>query len=135
VLFFLTSDLIAFPLSPKSALPCFPREFLPLFIVSWCETRYNYLTAKRFRRKRLRRLFETGNASGIQASHAKRLRLQLSALDTAWLIEDMNIPEFRLHPLKGATTKRWSITVSGNWRVTFEFEDGNAFVMDYENYH
>ncbi|NYT38833.1 Killer protein [Allopusillimonas soli] len=90
---------------------------------------------KSFRHKGLRRLFETGNASGVQASHATRLRLQLSALDTAQVIEDMNLPGFRLHPLKGAMKNRWSITVNGNWRITFEFENGNAFVLDYEDYH
>lgn len=90
---------------------------------------------KSFRHKGLRRLFETGNASGVQANHAKRLRLQLSALDTAQAIEDMDIPGFRLHPLKGSMKRRWSITVNGNWRITFEFDDGNAFVLDYEDYH
>lgn len=85
--------------------------------------------------KGLRQLFETGNASGVQVSHAKRLRLQLSALDTAQVIEDMDIPGFRRHPLKGTMKDRWSITVSGNWRITFEFEDGNAHVLDYEDYH
>ena len=90
---------------------------------------------KSFRHKGLRRLFEAGNASGVQASHAKRLRLQLSALDTAHVVEDLDIPGFRLHPLKGAMKGRWSITVNGNWRVTFEFKDGNAYVLDYEDYH
>ncbi|UYO92980.1 type II toxin-antitoxin system RelE/ParE family toxin [Pollutimonas sp. M17] len=90
---------------------------------------------KSFRHKGLRRLFEAGNASGVQASHAKRLRLQLSALNTAQTIEDMDIPGFRLHPLKGTMKDRWSITVNGNWRITFEFEDGNAYVLDYEDYH
>lgn len=90
---------------------------------------------KSFRHKGLCRLFETGNTSGVQASHAKRLRLQLSALDTAHVIEDMDIPGFRLHPLKGSLKGRWSIYVSGNWRVTFEFKDGNAYVLDYEDYH
>ena len=90
---------------------------------------------KSFRHKGLRRLFEAGNASGVQVSHAKRLRLQLSALDTAHVVEDLDIPGFRLHPLKGAMKGRWSITVNGNWRVTFEFKDGNAYVLDYEDYH
>lgn len=88
-----------------------------------------------FRHKGLRRLFETGNASGVQASHAKRLRLQLVALDTAKAIEDMDIPGFRLHPLKGSMKGRWSINVNGNWRITFEFREGNAYVLDYEDYH
>lgn len=90
---------------------------------------------KSFRHKGLRQLFETGKAAGVQASHAKRLRLQLTALDTARTIDDMDIPGFRLHPLKGAMKERWSITVNGNWRITFEFTDGDAYVLDYEDYH
>lgn len=90
---------------------------------------------KSFRHKGLRRLHETGNTSGVQASHAKRLRLQLTALDTAQSIVDMDIPGFGLHPLKGTMNGRWSIAVNGNWRVTFEFKDGNAYVLDYEDYH
>jgi proteic killer suppression protein len=90
---------------------------------------------KSFRHKGLRRLFETGNTSGVQASHAKRLRMQLTALDTAKVIADMDVPGFRLHRLKGALQARWSISVNGNWRITFEFKDGNACVLDYEDYH
>ena len=88
-----------------------------------------------FRHKGLRRLFETGSASGVQAAHAKRLRMQLAALDTAKAVDDMDIPGFRLHSLKGEMLGRWAISVSGNWRVTFEFRDGNAHVLDYEDYH
>ena len=73
--------------------------------------------------------------AGIQPAHARRLQMQLAALDTAQTIEDMNIPGFRLHPLKGAERGCWSIWVNGNWRVTFAFENGNAFVLDYEDYH
>ena len=54
-----------------------------------------------FRHKGLRRLFETGSAAGVQAAHARRLRMQLVALDTANTVDDMDIPGFRLHPLKG----------------------------------
>jgi toxin HigB-1 len=61
--------------------------------------------------------------------------MQLAALDTAQAVEDMDIPGFRLHPLKGAMRGRWSISVNGNWRLTFEFQDGNAYVLDYEDYH
>jgi len=88
-----------------------------------------------FRHKGLRTFFETGSASGIQASHVKRLRMQLAALDTAKIIDDMDIPGFRLHPLRGRMQGRWSVTVNGNWRLTFEFRDGNAYVLDYEDYH
>jgi proteic killer suppression protein len=90
---------------------------------------------KSFRHKGLRRLYESGSTSGVQDSHAKRLRMQLAALDTAQAVEDMDIPGFRLHPLKGAMRGRWSISVNGNWRITFEFQDGNAYVLDYEDYH
>jgi len=90
---------------------------------------------KSFRHKGLRRFFETGSTSGVQDGHAKRLRMQLAALDTAQTIDDMDIPGFRLHPLKGGMKGRWSITVSANWRMTFEFQDGNASILDYEDYH
>jgi proteic killer suppression protein len=90
---------------------------------------------KSFLHKGLRRFFETGSTSGVQAAHAKRLRMQLAALDTAHSIEDMDIPGFRLHPLKGELRGRWSISVNSNWRITFEFKDGNAYVLDYEDYH
>lgn len=61
--------------------------------------------------------------------------MQLAALDTAKVIGDMNVPGFRLHRLKGAVKARWSIAVNGNRRITFEFKDGNAYVLDYEDYH
>lgn len=61
--------------------------------------------------------------------------MQLVALDTAQTIEDMNIPGFRLHPLKGSASGRWSIWVNGNWRLTFEFRDRDAHLLDYEDYH
>jgi toxin HigB-1 len=88
-----------------------------------------------FRHKGLRKYFESGSLAGIQPAHANRLKMQLAALDTAQVIEDMDIPGFRLHPLKGSDRGRWSIWVNGNWRVTFEFENGNTFVLDYEDYH
>jgi proteic killer suppression protein len=88
-----------------------------------------------FRHKGLRRFFETGGVAGIQASHASRLRMLLAALDTARFIDDMDVPGFRVHPLKGSGRGRWSVWVNGNWRVTFEFRDGHAYVLDYEDYH
>lgn len=88
-----------------------------------------------FRHKGLRKLFETGSSVGVQASHSKRLRMQLAALDTAHTIDDMDVPGLALHPLKGSMRGRWAVSVSGNWRLTFEFKDGNAYVLDYEDYH
>jgi len=90
---------------------------------------------KSFKHKGLKVYFDTGSPRGIQASHSKKLRMQLTALDTASSINDMDIPGYRLHPLKGDHKGLWSISVSGNWRLTFEFTDGNVFVLDYEDYH
>lgn len=90
---------------------------------------------KSFKHKGLKQFFETGRLAGIQAKHAKRLRIQLTALDTAQTINDMDLPGFRLHPLKGDRASIWSISVSGNWRVTFEFTEGNVYIVTYEDYH
>ena len=56
-------------------------------------------------------------------------------MDTAYTVDDMNVPGWRLHSLKGELAGRWAITVNGNWRLTFEFREGNAYVLDYEDYH
>jgi proteic killer suppression protein len=90
---------------------------------------------KSFRHKGLAKFFETGSRAGIQPAHSKRLRMQLTALDTAHSIQDMEIPGFRLHDLKGTERGRWSIWVNGNWRLTFEFVDGDVHILDYEDYH
>ncbi|RRQ24519.1 Killer protein [Guyparkeria sp. SCN-R1] len=88
-----------------------------------------------FRHKGLRRFHTSGSVAGIQPAHAGRLRMQLAALETATTIDDMDVPGFRLHALRGEQANRWSIRVSGNWRLTFEFRDGDAHVLDYEDYH
>jgi toxin HigB-1 len=88
-----------------------------------------------FQHKGLKRFYESGSAAGVQPHHAKRLRMLLTALETAQSIEDMDIPGFRLHQLKGEERGRWSVWVNGNWRVTFEFKDGHAYVLNYEGYH
>lgn len=90
---------------------------------------------KSFRHKGLELFFESGSTKGIQATHAKKLRMQLTALDTATTIDDMDIPGYRLHELKGDRKLTWSISVNGNWRLSFEFDDGNAYVVNYEDYH
>ncbi len=90
---------------------------------------------KSFRHKGLERYFETGTKGDIQSRHARRLTMQLAALDTATTIEDMDIPGFRLHALRGRDKGRWSVWVNGNWRITFEFRDGHAYVLNYEDYH
>ena len=90
---------------------------------------------KTFKHKGLKKFFETGSKAGIQAKHERRLRMQLAAIDTASIIEDIDLPGFKLHPLRGNRDGVWSITVNGNWRVTFEFKDGNAYILNYEDYH
>lgn len=90
---------------------------------------------KSFKHKGLQQFFETGNAKGIQTTHSKKLRMQLAALDTSHSIDDINIPGYKLHELKGNRKGIWSISVSGNWRMTFEFKDGNTYIVNYEDYH
>ena len=90
---------------------------------------------KSFSHKGLQKFYETGSVAGIQPGHKKKLRLQLVALDTAQTMEDMDIPGFRLHPLKGKRKDFWALDVSGNWRMTFWFKDGNAHIVNYEDYH
>ncbi|NOZ65251.1 MAG: Killer protein [Alphaproteobacteria bacterium] len=90
---------------------------------------------KSFAHKGLERFFTKGSKAGIQANHAAKLRMQLTALHTAVDIDDMRLPGWRLHGLTGRQKNTWSIWVNGNWRVTFVFENGNAYIVNYEDYH
>ena len=90
---------------------------------------------KSFKHKGLEKFYKTGTKKGIQTAHAIKLRMQLATLDTAHCIEDLDIPGYRLHPLKGNRKGLWSITVNGNWRLTFEFEEGHVYIVNYEDYH
>ncbi|MDR1999825.1 MAG: type II toxin-antitoxin system RelE/ParE family toxin [Frankiaceae bacterium] len=90
---------------------------------------------KTFAHKGLARFHATGSKAGIIPAHAQRLRDQLLALDTASRIDDLLIPGWRLHQLRGDQSGRWSITVQANWRITFDFHDGDAHIVDYEDYH
>lgn len=96
---------------------------------------------KSFRHKGLEKFFKTGNAAGIQAAHGAKLKRQLAQLDAARDADDMNVPGWKLHPLKGKNAKNqdvdghYSIWVSGNWRLTFYFDDGDAVLIDYQDYH
>lgn len=87
-----------------------------------------------FRHKGVRRFFETGSTAGIQTTHAPRLRLQLARLDSATVPEDMNLPGWRFHRLEGIRD-HYAVTVNKNWRLTFVFEDGDAILVDYLDYH
>lgn len=90
---------------------------------------------KSFKHKGLERFFETGSVAGIDPSQRQKIRIRLTALDTATSVEDMDLPGFRLHPLKGDKLGVWAIDVTRNWRITFEFIEGNAYVVNYEDYH
>ena len=88
-----------------------------------------------FKHKGLEPFFKNGRKSGIQASHAKRLKLILGRLNASTSPEDMNLPGLYLHQLSGARSEIWSVRVSGNWRVTFRFNGEHAELVNYEDYH
>lgn len=90
---------------------------------------------KTFRHKGLEAFFRTGSNAGIQAIHAKRLRLQLTALNTASGPEDLSNPGWRLHGLTGDRAGFWSLTVQANWRIVFRFDDVDVELVDYLDYH
>jgi proteic killer suppression protein len=87
-----------------------------------------------FRSKRLKRLFE-GNPRGIAADCVEKVENILAVLNRARTPEDMNLPGFRLHRLTGDFKGFWSVTVRANWRVIFRFEGGDAYDVDYIDYH
>jgi len=88
-----------------------------------------------FKHKGLQKFYETGNATDIQPAHENRLKLLLVVLDTATCIEDLDIPGFELHQFKGNKKGIWSIKVNENWRTIFKFEQGNVYIVNYEDYH
>ena len=90
---------------------------------------------KSFTHKGLEKFYTTGSQAGIQAIHAKKLRLILAMLNDAQSLDDINAPALRLHPLKGQKAELWAVTVQANWRVSFRFEDGDVYVVDYLDYH
>lgn len=90
---------------------------------------------KSFRHKGLERFFKSGSKAGIQAQHAERLRIQLTALEHATSAKDMNAPGWKLHKLRGDLAGLNSISVSGNWRLLFRFEGPDAVDVDYLDYH
>lgn len=88
-----------------------------------------------FRHKGLEKFFKTGSTAGIQSDHKKKLRMRLALLHNAGSLDDVDVAGWRLHRLSGKLQNRWAISVSGNWRLTFE-NDGDKFsILDYEDYH
>lgn len=90
---------------------------------------------KSFRHKGLQAFFGTGSKAGIQPHHASRLGRQLARLDLAKTAADMNVPGWGLHMLTGNLAGHYAVSVSGNWRLTFGFDGGDAVLVDYQDYH
>ena len=90
---------------------------------------------KSFKHKGLKKLFESGNSAGINPQHSTRLRQILALLETAETLDDMDLPGLNLHELKGKRKGSWAVKVSGSWRVTFKLQKGDAFNVNYEDYH
>jgi proteic killer suppression protein len=90
---------------------------------------------RNFRHKGLRQFFTMGDRRGIGAAQADRLRRILDRLDAAARPEDMNLPGFRYHGLAGPRKGTYAVSVSGNWRITFGFEDGDSINVNLEDYH
>ncbi len=90
---------------------------------------------KSFKHKGLERFFRDGSRAGIQPKHERKLRLQLGRLDAARAAEDMDLPGWKWHALKGDLKGRWAVFVEKNWRITFAFEGEDAILVDYQDYH
>lgn len=88
-----------------------------------------------FRHKGLERFFSRSDYRGIPAQHAARLERLLDRLDAALKPDDMNLPGYRFHPLKGERKGTYAVSVSGNWRLTFRFANEDAADIDLEDYH
>ncbi len=88
-----------------------------------------------FRSRRLQLLFERGTRRGIGAREAERIRQILHRLDQAERVSQLRLPGYRLHQLHGDREGVWSIRVTRNWRISFRFEAGDAYDVDYEDYH
>ena len=90
---------------------------------------------KSFRHKGLAVFFYDGSRKGIKPDHADKIARILDRLDASASVPDMNLPGFRLHPLTGDRQDIWAVSVNANWRITFFFQNGDAYVVNYEDYH
>jgi proteic killer suppression protein len=93
------------------------------------------LVIKSFKHPGLKRFFYTGSKAGIQPKHQTKLRIQLTTLNLASNPGDMNREGWDWHPLKGELKGHWSVSVNGNWRLTFTFDGEDAILVDYQDYH
>ena len=90
---------------------------------------------KSWKHKGLRKFFETGSVAGIQADHKMKSKMILQRLNAAIKADDMDLPGMRFHSLKGKLQGHYSVTVNGNWRITYKFEEQDAVIVDYVDYH
>ncbi len=90
---------------------------------------------KSFKRKGLKLFFETGSKAGIDAKQSEKLAYRLSVLEDVMIIEDIDIQGFYLHKLTGDKGTLYAIRVTGNWCITFEFIEGDVYIVNYEDYH
>ena len=88
-----------------------------------------------FRHKGLKLLFDNGDRRKVRSDYADKIERILARLEESSEVGNMDLPGFRLHPLKGDLSGFWSVTVSGNWRVIFRFEGGHASDVDLVDYH
>lgn len=88
-----------------------------------------------FKHKGLQAFFETGSTAGIQPKHAQKLHLLLTTLNVVSDVSEMDMPGWNLHLLKGDLSGHWSVKVNANWRLTFKFENGDAEIVNYQDYH
>ena len=104
-------------------------------VALWESCGYSLFMIKNFIHKGLEKFFTKGSKAGIQARHKKRIRLILAQLNQSKTVEDMNIPTLALHQLKGKRKGILAVTVQANWRITFRFIEGDADIVNYEDYH
>ncbi|NIY48879.1 type II toxin-antitoxin system RelE/ParE family toxin [Cedecea colo] len=88
-----------------------------------------------FKHKGLKNLFLKNQTQGLSWEHVPRIRSRLAIINAAGKIEDIDLPGYRLHALAGDKADLWSVAVTGNWRITFEFYQGDAWILNYEDYH
>ncbi len=88
-----------------------------------------------FKHKGMKRLFADDDRSKLAADMVEKIRLVLSALESAGAIDDLKQPSFRLHPLKGDLEGYWAVTVRANWRIIFRFKGDKASDVDLVDYH
>ena len=90
---------------------------------------------KSFKHKGLKEIFRHGRSKLINAEHWERIAEMLDELDAAVVVLDLALPGYDFHGLQGKRKGEYSVAVRANWKITFRFEDGDAYIVNYEDYH